>query len=405
MLASRATAMAAAAAARGPCGYRLGTAAAAAAAAAGLRGAGGASGSVIGGVGGCGGGSGARPVGRLGGFPSAGVTSPPAGRLAAGPPSPFPLAWSTLSRQLTSGGAPLFPPSPYSPSTGAVPSTDAASAEAEVWPPPPPPRNDLGVDWGGRGIDMSTFGLYERVAADARLAVPITVSSDDGASGNGSDGVAAPVTTPAGADLPPTPSDARNITIVPPPSWLANDGRDALPEVLGVHGPRHLWAGDASAGNGLLTVVSESDLSVVEAGGGGGGIFAIILVGGDQVKVTADDVFYAERLPGAVNSSLVFDGAALLVGTVEWSVFGRPVVPGVRVHCVVEEQTRSRKTVTVKFKRRKGYRRTIGHRQHITRLRVERIEYQLPPVEEWTNLKIRAAGSVLPPLEKRTSPY
>lgn len=263
-----------------------------------------------------------------------------------------------------------------------------------MWPPPPPPRNDLGVDWGGRGIDMSTFGLYERVAADAR---PAAQGGDGGRSG--SDGVSTPVATLASA--PPDP----NTTVVPPPSWLAASGRAPLPEVLGVHGPRNLWAGDASAGNGLLTVVSESDLSVVEAGGGGGGIFAVILVGSAQVKVTADDVFYSERLPGAVNSSLVFDGAALLVGTVEWSVFGRPTVPGVRVHCVVEEQTRSRKTITVKFKRRKGYRRTIGHRQHITRLRVERIEYQLPPVEEWTDLKVRAAGSVLPPLSKRTSPY
>lgn len=389
MLASRAAAAAASAAARGACRHRLGTTAAAAASAAGFH-------STGGGGGGDGGGSGAHPGGRPGGALPSGAPFPPAGGLASALPSPSPLTWAAPCRRLTSGGVALSP-SPLSPPTGAVPSADAAaaSAEAEVWPPPPPPRNDLGVDWGGRGIDMSTFGLYERVAADALPTVP---DSRDGG-GDGSDGVATPVAIPPGAPL------GANTSILPPPSWLGASGRAHLPEVLGVHGPRHLWAGDASAGNGLLTVVSESDVSVVEAGGGGGGIFAVILVGGDQVKVTADDVFYAERLPGAVNSSLVFDGAALLVGTVTWSVFGRPTVPGVRVHCVVEEQTRSRKTITVKFKRRKGYRRTIGHRQHITRLRVERIEYQLPPAEEWTNLKVRAAGSALPPLEKRTSPY
>lgn len=253
---------------------------------------------------------------------------------------------------------------------------------------------------------MSTFGLYERVAADARPAAPAGGGgSGGGGSDGGGDGVATPpLAGPAGA--PPQPPPEANTIILPPPTFLATGGpRGTLPEVLSVHGPRHLWLGDAAAGNGLLTVVSESDVSVVEAGGGGGGIFAVILVAGDQVKVTADDVFYAERLPGAVNSRLVFDDATLLIATVGWSVFGRPTVPGVRVHCIVEEQTRSRKTTTVKVKRRKGYRRTIGHRQHITRLRVERIEYTLPPVEEWTNLKVRSAGTALPPLAKRSSPY
>jgi len=261
-----------------------------------------------------------------------------------------------------------------------------AAADAEVWPPPPPPRNDLGVDWGGRGIDMSTFGLFERVAPLEEAAEP----------------PAAPAA--AAANAPAAGVDTDDAVTLPVPKLLANNDRPPLAEVLGVHGPRRLWAGDASAGNGLLTVVSESDVSVVEAGGGGGGIFAVMAVGGSQVKVTADDVFYAERLPGAVNSPVIMT-CALLVATVQWSVIGRPTVPGVRVHCVVEEQTRSRKTVTIKFKRRKGYRRTLGHRQHITRLRVVRIEYQLPPVEEWTKLKVRDAGVALPPLEKRTFPY
>lgn len=139
-----------------------------------------------------------------------------------------------------------------------------------------------------------------------------------------------------------------------------SDGGSGLRTIFGVHGPREHWP--AQGGN-------------IEAAGGGA--FAIVEVAGKQYKVTDDDVLYSHKIRGEVNTGVVFD-KVLLYGTMLWSVFGRPYIPGARVMATIESQTKTAKVMVTKYKKRKGYRRRQGHRQPITRLRIDGLEFDMP---------------------------
>ncbi|CAK9155477.1 unnamed protein product [Ilex paraguariensis] len=60
----------------------------------------------------------------------------------------------------------------------------------------------------------------------------------------------------------------------------------------------------------------------------------------------------------------------LLVGTKTSTYIGKPVVSNAVVHAVVEEQGLNKKVIVFKYKKKKNYRRNIGHRQPNTRIRI-----------------------------------
>jgi large subunit ribosomal protein L21 len=102
-------------------------------------------------------------------------------------------------------------------------------------------------------------------------------------------------------------------------------------------------------------------------------IFAVFKISGTQMKVTLDDVVTTQKIPHApVGTTVEFD-EVLLVGTRTKTIVGRPLVPRAKVVATVEEQTRDKKIIVFKKKRRKGYKRTNGHRSYITVLRVNDI--------------------------------
>lgn len=140
------------------------------------------------------------------------------------------------------------------------------------------------------------------------------------------------------------------------------DLRDVTGEnaLLAVHGPEEDWLPRGRVGHGTS-----------------GGMFAIIGTSGTQYKVMTGDVLYTNRVPGEVNTEHIFD-SVLAIGTFDWSLFGRPLIRQAKVVATIEEQTKSAKVMVTKFKKRKGYLRRKGHRQPITRFRINRIEYTLP---------------------------
>ena len=103
-------------------------------------------------------------------------------------------------------------------------------------------------------------------------------------------------------------------------------------------------------------------------------MYAIIKASGRQYQVQPETVIQVNRL--ALEQGAEFetdqvlllqeDGAALQIGT--------PLVNGARVRGHVLEHLRGRKVVIFKLKRRKNYRRKRGHRQELTRIRIEQIE-------------------------------
>lgn len=97
-------------------------------------------------------------------------------------------------------------------------------------------------------------------------------------------------------------------------------------------------------------------------------MFAVIKTGGKQYKVAENDVVKVEKLGVAPGDKVEFD--ALMIGDDKGVKVGAPTVDGARVSAEVIDHDRTRKVLVFKKKRRKDYRRTQGHRQHVTVLRV-----------------------------------
>jgi large subunit ribosomal protein L21 len=102
-------------------------------------------------------------------------------------------------------------------------------------------------------------------------------------------------------------------------------------------------------------------------------MYAIIETGGKQYRVKQGDLVQVEKLPGDVGAKVVFDRVLLLGGSADAPVIGRPVVKGATVEGEIVRQGRGDKVITFKFKKRKNYRRKIGHRQAYTELKVTSI--------------------------------
>ncbi len=101
-------------------------------------------------------------------------------------------------------------------------------------------------------------------------------------------------------------------------------------------------------------------------------MYAIIRTGGKQYRVSEGDTLEIEKRPEAVGDSVVFD-EVVAFGTDSETRLGTPTVPGITVAGEILEIGRSRKVVSYKFKRRKNYRRKVGHRQMFSRVRIKTI--------------------------------
>jgi len=103
--------------------------------------------------------------------------------------------------------------------------------------------------------------------------------------------------------------------------------------------------------------------------------YAIVEHGGKQFRVAPGDEFLVERTePGLkAGDSFLFDRVMLLSREGETRV-GTPLVEGVLVKGQVVTPLRGKKIIVFKKKRRKGYKRTAGHRQDYYRVRVDSIE-------------------------------
>ena len=99
--------------------------------------------------------------------------------------------------------------------------------------------------------------------------------------------------------------------------------------------------------------------------------YAVIKTGGKQYRVQQGDKFDVEKLDAAVDSEITFD--VLLVGEGDSVKIGALLVDGASVTTKVVSQYRGPKGVAFKFKRRKGFHKTIGFRRALTTLEVTSI--------------------------------
>lgn len=112
-------------------------------------------------------------------------------------------------------------------------------------------------------------------------------------------------------------------------------------------------------------------------------MFAIIRTGGKQYRVQVGDVFSVERLPAGTEKTALFDQVLLIADDKE-TLIGTPLIEKAVVRAAVIEDFKGEKVLVFKKKRRKQYRRTRGHRQELTRVKI---------------LDMAADAALLPPLE------
>ena len=101
-------------------------------------------------------------------------------------------------------------------------------------------------------------------------------------------------------------------------------------------------------------------------------MFAVIKTGGKQYRVTADDVLKVERVAGETGDIIEFT-EVMMVGEGASATIGKPTIDGAMVTAEVVDQGRGRKIIAFKKRRRQNSRRTIGHRQHFTTVKIAEI--------------------------------
>jgi large subunit ribosomal protein L21 len=100
-------------------------------------------------------------------------------------------------------------------------------------------------------------------------------------------------------------------------------------------------------------------------------MYAVIETGGKQYRVAPGQSLEVETLPGEVGSQVEF-GRVLAIADGD-DVKAGSAVAGARVSATIKAHGRGEKTIVFKFKRKKQYRRTQGHRQNFTRVEVSEI--------------------------------
>ncbi len=101
-------------------------------------------------------------------------------------------------------------------------------------------------------------------------------------------------------------------------------------------------------------------------------MFAVIRTGGKQYRVQEGDILEVEKLQKKEGQKVVFK-EVLLIEDGDSVLLGMPLVEKAQVKAEVVENFKDEKIIIFKKKRRKQYRRTGGHRQELTRVKIEQI--------------------------------
>jgi large subunit ribosomal protein L21 len=102
-------------------------------------------------------------------------------------------------------------------------------------------------------------------------------------------------------------------------------------------------------------------------------MYAVLETGSKQYRVSAGDTLQIERLAVEAGQPVTFDRVLMVSNYGKVSV-GAPTVTNASVVADVVEHIRGIKTTAFKMKRRKGYHKTIGHRQELTVVKIKEIK-------------------------------
>ncbi len=103
-------------------------------------------------------------------------------------------------------------------------------------------------------------------------------------------------------------------------------------------------------------------------------MYAVIKTGGKQYRVEEGQILKVEKLKGDKGAEIQFDDV-LMYSNDENIIIGDPIVNGSVVKAHIVQQEKAKKIIVFKYKRRKGYRKTQGHRQNYTAIKIDTIQY------------------------------
>ena len=102
-------------------------------------------------------------------------------------------------------------------------------------------------------------------------------------------------------------------------------------------------------------------------------MYAVIETGGKQYRVAPGQDLKVEKLPADVGENVIFD-KVLLTSDGEKTQIGKPYLENAKVSGRLMSQSRDRKVIVFKFRRRKRYRKKIGHRQDFALVKIQEIQ-------------------------------
>ena len=129
-------------------------------------------------------------------------------------------------------------------------------------------------------------------------------------------------------------------------------------------------------------------------------MYAIIESCGKQYKVAEGDVVFFEKLDVEEGKKVTFDKVVLVSEDKKVEV-GAPYVKGVKVEGKVVSHGKGKKVLVYKYKAKKNYRRTQGHRQPYTKVEITKIKTAAEKAEAKTEAK--AETKTAPKAEKKTA--
>ena len=100
-------------------------------------------------------------------------------------------------------------------------------------------------------------------------------------------------------------------------------------------------------------------------------MYAIIVTGGKQYKVSEGDIITIEKLGIEAGEKVTFDQVLAVSG--DDLKIGNPTVDGATVDATVVKEGRGKKVIVYKYKRKTGYHKKNGHRQSYTQVKIEKI--------------------------------
>ena len=100
--------------------------------------------------------------------------------------------------------------------------------------------------------------------------------------------------------------------------------------------------------------------------------YAVIQTGGKQYKVAEGDTLKVEKLTSEIGKSVNIDSVLSVIDGDKVTI-GTPIVKGASVDATVVSHGRGDKVIIFKMNRRKHYRKTQGHRQSFTELKINKI--------------------------------